>query len=291
MTQTGDNAHLDVLRQVAIGVAYRMVGSRTDAEDLAQEAMLRVGPELATGRLRNPAAFTTTVTTRLAIDHLRLAHVRRESYIGPWLPEPTSTDPGPAASSELSDSLSMAFLVVLESLGPVERAAFLLRDVFSYDFAEIAEALGRSEDACRQLVSRARRRVADRRPRFAVDRGEHRRLLERFVDAARRGDVEQLHTMLTADAVLVSDGGGTRKAARRPIVGRPRVARFLGVVGPKALDGEIRWTPINGEPGVVVERDGEVRLAGTVELAEGRVQRIQWVVNSDKLRWVVPARS
>ncbi len=291
MTQTGDNAHLDELRQVAIGVAYRMVGSRTDAEDLAQEAMLRVGPELATGRLRNPAAFTTTVTTRLAIDHLRLAHVRRESYIGPWLPEPTSTDPGPAASSELSDSLSMAFLVVLESLGPVERAAFLLRDVFSYDYAEIAEALGRSEDACRQLVSRARRRVADRRPRFAVDHGEHRRLLERFVDAARRGDVEQLHTMLTADAVLVSDGGGTRKAARRPIVGRPRVARFLGVVGPKALDGEIRWTPINGEPGVVVERDGEVRLAGTVELAEGRVQRIQWVVNSDKLRWVVPARS
>ena len=152
---------LGTLRALAVNVAYRMVGSRTEAEDLAQEAMVRVAPALDGGDIRSPEAFTTTVTTRLAIDHLRLARVRREAYVGPWLPEPVADDAlGPAAAAELGDSLSLAFLVVLESLGPVERAAFLLREVFGFDYPQLADTLGRSEDACRQLVSRAKQRVA-----------------------------------------------------------------------------------------------------------------------------------
>lgn len=279
---------LAALRALAVSVAYRMVGSRTEAEDLAQEAMVRVTRALDRGEVRSPEAFTTTVTTRLAIDHLRLARVQREHYVGPWLPEPVADDAlGPAAAAELGDSLSLAFLVVLESLGPVERAAFLLREVFGFEYPQVADALGRSEDACRQLVSRAKQRVGAERPRFAVDPDEHRQLLERFVTAARGGDLDALTSFLTADVVLVSDGGPTRKAARKPINGVRRVGRFLAFVGPKVFDdGEVILTRVNGEPGFQVVRDGATYLAGTIEVADGAITAIRWVVNPDKLHWI-----
>jgi RNA polymerase sigma-70 factor (ECF subfamily) len=289
---------LSGLRSLAVGVAYRMVGSRTEAEDLAQEALARVAPALAAGEVRNAEAFTTTVTTRLAIDHLRLARVQREAYVGPWLPEPVIDERfGPAAAAELGDSLSFAFLVVLESLAPLERAAFLLREVFSFDYPQVAEALGRSEAACRQLVSRARSHIADRRPRFTVDPVEHRALLDRFVAAATTGDVDGLRSLLTDDVVLVSDGGPDRRAARHPIDGIDRVVRFVARLGPKlfgsapavpAWSGEVdvRIGPVNGEPGFVVRREGEVVHAGTIEIADGAITSIWWVVNPDKLHWV-----
>ena len=289
---------LSDLRALAVGVAYRMVGSRTEAEDLAQEAIARVAPLLGAGELRNAEAYTTTVTTRLAIDHLRLARVQRETYVGPWLPEPVVDDElGPAAAAELGDSLSLAFLVVLESLGPLERAAFLLRDVFAFDYAQVAEALGRSEAACRQLVSRARQRIEERRPRYPVDPAEHRALLERFVAATSTGDVGSLQTLLAEGVVLVSDGGADRKAARRPIEGRDRVIRFLAAIGPKVLGPapsvstwsgtvEVRQEELNGEPGFVVRHDGRVTLAGTIEVVDGSIASIRWVLNLDKLHWV-----
>jgi RNA polymerase sigma-70 factor (ECF subfamily) len=288
MAAMSDPQELASLRALAVSVAYRMVGSRTEAEDLAQEAMVRVTRALDTDDIRSPEAFTTTVTTRLAIDHLRLARVQRETYVGPWLPEPVVDDElGPSAAAELSDSLSLAFLVVLESLGPVERAAFLLREVFGFDYPQVAEALGRSEDACRQLVSRAKHRVGDQRPRFAVDRDEHRRLLEGFLDAARGGDLGRLTSLLTADVVLVSDGGPTVKAARRPIHGVERVSRFLSTTGPKIFAGtQVHLAPVNGEPGFVVVRDGALYLAGTIEVADGAITAVRWVVNPDKLHWI-----
>ena len=283
-----DPQELTALRALAVSVAYRMVGSRTEAEDLAQEAMVRVVRALEADDIRSPEAFTTTVTTRLAIDHLRLARVQRETYVGPWLPEPVADDAvGPAAAAELSDSLSLAFLVVLESLGPVERAAFLLREVFGFDYPQVAETVGRSEDACRQLVSRAKQRVGAERPRFAVDPDEHRRLLERFVAAAQGGDIDELTSFLTADVVLVSDGGPTMKAARHPIHGLDRVVRFLASVGPKAFGrGELHLAPVNGEPGFIVVRDGATFLAGTVDISDGAITAIRWVINPDKLHWL-----
>ena len=294
-----DPATLAELRSLAVGVAYRMVGSRTEAEDLAQEALTRVAPELASGEVRNAEAFTTTVTTRLAIDHLRLARVQREAYVGPWLPEPVVDEElGPAAAAELGDSLSLAFLVVLESLAPLERAAFLLREFFAFDYREVAEARGRSEPACRQLVSRARARGAERRPRYPVDPAEHRALVERFVAAAATGDVDALRSMLTDRVVLTSDGGAGRKAARHPIDGVERVVRFLASIGPRlfgaeavpagygAGDPEVRFEPVNGQPGFVVLRGDQVVHAGTVEIADGAITSIWWVVNPDKLRWI-----
>jgi RNA polymerase sigma-70 factor, ECF subfamily len=298
-----DDAALDELRPLVLGLAYRMTGSLAEAEDIAQEALLRVHDSAAREPLRSPEAFATTVTTRLAIDHLRSARVRREAYVGPWLPEPVLEDPaagarrggGPwadgARSVELAESLSLAFLVVLESLGPVERAAFLLHDVFGYGYDELARALDRSEPACRQLVARARKRIEADRPRFAVDPSEHEALLRSFVAASRDGDLDALLELLTEDATLLSDGGPNRKAARLPIRGRERAARFLVGIMPRVLGwGELRMTTINGRPGFLVVLPGDdVYLAGTVDVAaEGRIRGIHWVLNPDKLRAVDP---
>jgi len=282
---------LEELRSLAVAVAYRMLGSRTDAEDLAQEAIVRVHAAAGHEELRSPEAFTTTVTTRLAIDHLRSGRSQRERYVGPWLPEPVDDDPlgDGARASELTDSLSFAFLVVLETLGPVERAAFLLRDVFGFSYGELAEALGRQEPACRQIVARARRRAAEGRARHPVDREEHRGLLERFLAAARAGDLDGLMGMLAPDAVFVSDGGAARRAARHPIRGVDRVARFLRWVGPRSFEaGDLRLTTLNGEPGFVLVLRGRVRLAGTVVIDDGLVRTVHWVLNPDKLRWISP---
>lgn len=280
---------LDGLRQLATAVAYRMLGSRTEAEDVAQEAMLRVHSAADREHLRSPEAFVTTVTTRLAIDHLRSARVRREEYLGPWLPEPVTTDPSVdgAAMAELSESISIAFLTVLESLGPVERAAFLLHDVFGMGYDELAAVLHRNPASCRQLVARARRRVTAGSLRRVVEESEHRRLLRGFVDAARTGDIGSLADLLTEDAFLLSDGGPRVKAARHPIVGKRRLVTFLGAIGPRVLGGRsVQVVPLNGEPGFVALDAGQVTLAGAVEVERGRIAAVRWVLNPDKLRWV-----
>ncbi|MGY6501487.1 MAG: RNA polymerase sigma factor SigJ [Acidimicrobiales bacterium] len=291
-----DPLDLAGLRSVAVGVAYRMLGSRTEAEDLAQDAVERVRAVAATETLHTPEAFVTTVVTRLAIDHLRLARVTRETYLGPWLPEPVTDDPihDPARSAELADSLSFALLVVLESLHPTERAAFLLHDVFGYGYPDLATTLDRSEAACRQLVSRARRHIAQGRQIAQADPVTHRRLLERFLAAARTGDLDRLVALLAEDAVLVSDGGPHRRAARRPITGQDRVARFLRRVGPNVLTvGPIESVSLNGEPGFVVHSAGGDRpyLAGTIEADGDRIRAVRWVLNPDKLRWLALSSS
>jgi RNA polymerase sigma-70 factor (ECF subfamily) len=279
---------LERLRAVAAGVAYRMVGSRTEAEDLAQEALVRVTAAAEREDLANAEAFTTTVATRLSIDHLRSARVQRETYLGPWLPEPVADDLLDGASAaETADTLSFALLSVLEALGPVERAAFLLREVFGYGYDEVAAVLDRTEPAVRQLVSRARKRVEAGRPRRAVERDEHRRVLDRFLAATREGDVDGLVAVLAEDAVLVSDGGRHTKAARRPVEGRDRIVRFLRSIGPRALgDRRVEVVALNGEPGFVALAGEEVVLAGTIEVADGHVTAVRWVLNPDKLHWV-----
>jgi RNA polymerase sigma-70 factor, ECF subfamily len=298
--EDGDLLDLAALRDLAVGVAYRLVGSRTEAEDLAQEAMVRVQAAAARESLRSPEAFTTTVTTRLAIDHLRLARVRREAYVGPWLPEPVLDDPllgssvDPGDAVEMADSLSFAFLVVLESLGPVERAAFLLHDVFDLGYPDIAATLDRTEATCRQIVARARRRVAEARPRYRVDPEQHRQVLERFLDAAQHGDVDRLASLLSEDAVLVTDGGSARKAARHPVTGRDRVVRFLRKVGPALLGSarsevELEVIELNREPGFVGSVSSQPHVAGMIEVdGSGRISVIHWVLNPDKLRGLDP---
>jgi RNA polymerase sigma-70 factor (ECF subfamily) len=269
---------LGVLRRRAFDAGYRMLGSRADAEDIAQEALLRVADRTPD----DPEAYITTVATRLAIDRLRSAQIRRETYVGPWLPEPLiEPTPDPA---ELADSLSYGLLVVLETLGPVERAAFLLHDVFGFGYDELGRTLERSEPACRQLVTRARKRIADGRPRLPVDPDEHRVLLERFLGAVTDGDVGALHALLTDDVVFISDGGDKARAARRPILGDDRVSRFILKVTRLWRPEHLRIVSINGEPGFVIEHDGTTYLAGTIEIVDGRISRLLWVRNPDKLR-------
>jgi RNA polymerase sigma-70 factor, ECF subfamily len=272
---------VSALWKLAFEVGYRMLGSRSDAEDIAQEALLRSAGPIEHGEVRNPEAFVTTVATRLAIDHLRAARARREVYVGPWLPEPLidSSD----SPQDLPDSLSYGLLVVLETLGPVERAAFLLHDVFGVRYKELARTLERSEPACRQLVARARRRVAIGRPRMPVDPVAHRNLLERFIIAATEGDLEGLIALLGADVVLVTDGGGKARAFRHPIRGRTRVARLMCKVCPAWMSGEVKVVAINGEPGFLVELSESVYVAGTIEVKDQQITALRWIRNPDKL--------
>jgi RNA polymerase sigma-70 factor (ECF subfamily) len=228
MSVTADAVTEDFVaaRPHLFAVAYRMLGSVTDAEDVLQEAYLRWQsahrPDVASA-----AAYLTTIVTRLCVDQLRSARVRRETYVGPWLPEPLLTSPAAEEPVELAESVSMAFLLLLEALSPLERAAFLLREVFGYSYAEVADLLDREPSAVRQLVSRARRHVADSRPRFIPEREEHERLTRSFVEACATGDLDALVAMLHEDAVLWSDGGGKVAAARKPVVGGAKVAMFL----------------------------------------------------------------
>ena len=232
------------LRPLLFSIAYRMVGSVSEAEDIVQEAYLRHHRAVRESdtEVQAPKAWLSAVTTRLAIDHLRSARVRRETYVGPWLPEPLMTDPAPDPSEqvELADSLSIAFLAVLESLSPVERAVYLLREVFGYGYDEIAGIVDRTEDNCRQLATRARRHVEAHRPRFAVPRERQEELTERFIEAVQTGDDDALVAMLAEDAVAYTDGGGKVRAAPRPIAGRDKVARFLTVT---ARRGAARTLP------------------------------------------------
>jgi RNA polymerase sigma-70 factor (ECF subfamily) len=270
-----------------LAIAYRMLGSMTDAEDVVQEALLKAH-RAAPADLDSPVAFLTTLTTRTAIDHLRSARVRRETYPGPWLPEPVAEDPAPDASALLADSLSMAFLVVLESLSPEERAVLLLHDVFGYSHAEMAGVLDRSEGASRQLLRRARQRIEADRPRFDVDLERRDRLVRQFRAACEGGDLDSFLAMLTDDSELVTDGGGVVSAARRPVVGATRVARFLAnVVNRRRADRELRTVTVNGQPALAFLFDGQLGMIAVLEpAADDRIATIRFVRNPAKLAHV-----
>jgi RNA polymerase sigma-70 factor, ECF subfamily len=292
-----ETPELEAFRPLLFSIAYRMLGEVGDAEDVVQEAFLRAHRAIREGtKIRDPRAFLTEVATRLAIDHLRSARVRRERYVGPWLPEPLVGDlePDVAERTELRESVSMAFLVVLERLSPVERAVFLLHDVFGYGFDEIARIVERSPENCRQIAVRARRRVDDARPRFEPSVQERDRLADQFFAAATNGDVDSLVRALAEDAVMVGDGNG-QGALREPAVGALRVARLLAGlfrVGARRGFRAERGT-VNAQPGLVVyDASGAVASVLTVDVAEGgRVSAVRSVVNPDKLARVQTARS
>jgi RNA polymerase sigma-70 factor (TIGR02957 family) len=290
---TGRERLLDDLRPVAFAIAYRMLGSVSEAEDVVQEALLRVHRALDGGEeIESPRAFVATVTTRLAINELRSARARRERYTGEWLPEPIITDGAddPAQQAELADSLSLAMLVLLESLSPEQRAVLLLHDVFDYGYREIAAIVGKSEDNVRQLATRARRHVEARRPRFETTREQRDELARRFFAAAEQGDLAALEALLAHDVTLTGDGGGKAPALGRPLRGRTRVARLLAhSVLARLPEVSLRLAEVNGGPGAVY-RDGQQRLIGVValEIAGGQVTGIRSVVNPDKLRHLGP---
>jgi RNA polymerase sigma-70 factor (ECF subfamily) len=274
------------LRPLLFSLAYRMVGGVGEAEDLVQEAFLRL--QRVEGEIESPKAFLTTVATRLAIDHLRSARVRREAYVGPWLPEPLvhDTTPGPADRVADDETISLAFLALLERLSPVERAVYVLHELFGYGHGEIAEVVGKSSANSRQILARARRHVERGRPRFEPSRGERDALLRRFLDAARAGNVEALVDLLAADAVSYADGGGKAPATRLPIYGAAKVARLWATVaGPARSEPyTLAFADVNGQPGVVAfEQDGRVSGVLTLEVADGRVQAVWVVANPDKL--------
>ncbi|MEU5330688.1 RNA polymerase sigma factor SigJ [Streptomyces parvus] len=275
-------------RPVLTGVAYRMLGRVADAEDVVQDAWLRWA---AAGRedVREPRAFLVRITTRLAIDRLRHLRSRRETYPGPWLPEPVVTDFGPtlpdtAERAVLAESVSLAVLVVLESLSPLERAVFVLREAFGFPYAEIATALDRTEAAVRQLAGRARRHVEERKPRYDVDPAERRDLTERFLAAASGGGIEQLLALLAPDVRLVADGGGKAKAALRVIETADKVGRFLFAVADEVdPDGEVRVVELNGGPAVVFFTGGKADTVFQIEVSQGVIQCAYIIRNPDKL--------
>ena len=280
------------LRPLLSSIAYRMVGSVSEAEDIVQEAYLRLERAArARTRVEVPKAYLVSITTRLAIDHLRSARVRRESYVGQWLPEPVLSEPGPEQLAEMADSLSMAFLVLLETLSPVERAVFLLREVFGYGYDEIAGIVGKTETNCRQILARARRHVEAGRPRFSPSPDERDALARRFLSACDRGDVDDLVRLLADDVAFYSDGGGEAAAALEPVHGRDRVGRVLRGLLTRAqrLDMRLRPALVNGQPGATVV-DAEDKIVGVVALdvADGAVARIWSVVNPHKLRHLGP---
>ena len=272
-------------RPLLFSIAYRMLGSAADAEDLVQEAYLR-WLKADPAEVRSPKDFLSATVTRLAVDHLRSARVRREVYVGPWLPEPLMgvDERDPMASSELADSLSTAFLVLLERLTPTQRAAYLLRDVFGYEYAEVARILETSEANCRQLVQRAKQAIAGGRPRFPRDAAAAQDLARRFLDACTSGDMAALVALLADDAVAWSDGGGKFAAARRPVTGAEHVSRFVVAVVRKWISsGEVRLDPINGGLGLSLHANGRLRGVLTIDASDGRVGQVFIVVNPDKL--------
>lgn len=280
----------EAYRPYLFAIAYRMLGSAMDAEDMIQETYLRY-QATPPGTIRSLKAFLTTTLTRLCLDQLHLARRTREVYPGPWLPEPLMTDTGagvvdPQRRLDLDESLSLAFLTLLEDLAPAERAVFLLREVFDYEYGEIAGFLGRSEVACRQSFSRAKKHLAGRRPRFPVSLDLHRQLLTGFIQAAQGGDMAALMNLLTDDVTLWADGGGkVRGAAQRPISGKDAVARFIAGSGRFAPDQyRIEVASINQLPAMVVRTDGGVYLVLTIEVEGRRIARIRAIANPDKLK-------
>jgi RNA polymerase sigma-70 factor (TIGR02957 family) len=281
------------LRPVAFGIAYRMLGSVSEAEDVVQEALLRLHGVLDAGeRIDSPRAYVATVATRLAIDQLRSARARRESYVGEWLPEPIVTDDAAFSEAEMADSLSLAFLVLLESLSPEQRAVLLLHDVFDYPYDEIATIVGKSEDNARQLAARARKHVEARRPRFEWSRQQRDELANRFFAAAREGDLAGLESLLAHDVVLHGDGGGKVPALARSLHGRNRVARTLrnwARQGARLPGLEIRRAEVNGQPGaIIVDGHGAVFSVMALDIVDGEIKSVSSVVNPDKLGHLGP---
>jgi RNA polymerase sigma-70 factor (ECF subfamily) len=268
------------------GVAYRMLGSAAEAEDILQEAFVRFAQSEAP--VESDRAFLTTIVVRLSLDQLKSARARRETYVGPWLPEPLLSSqepaPGPDARTELADSLSLAFLVLLERLSPLERAAFLLREVFDQPFEEVASVLGTSEVACRQLVARARAHVDENRPRYKATETKKQELLAAFLTACASADATALGELLAADVVLRSDGGGKARAALKPIFGRDRVVRFmLGILKKGAKNGAAELAWINGEPGLVLSNEAGLYSVLTLSVGDDVISDVWIVVNPDKL--------
>ena len=278
-------------RPLLFSIAYGMLGSVVDAEDVVQEAYLRWQGTSREG-IRSPKAYLSAVTTRLCIDQLRSTRARRVDYIGPWLPEPLLTDTD-AEHADLDGALSVAFLVLLESLTPVERAVFLLREVFDYDYAEVSRLIGKSEANCRQISRRARASVAARRPRFESSPEEEEHLAQSFLVACLEGDMDGLLALLSNDVTLYSDGGGKTRAAINPIRGPEKVARFLAGILSKAPPGfVVRSNRVNGHPGFVgYFGDGRPQSVATFEVVDGSIGTIRLVVNPDKLGHVPPLRA
>ncbi|EWT00538.1 ECF subfamily RNA polymerase sigma-24 subunit [Intrasporangium oryzae NRRL B-24470] len=273
-------------RRLLVGAAYRLLGSHSDAEDVVQEVWIRWSTVDAS-TIDEPRAYLLTITTRLALNRLRQLRTRRESYVGPWLPEPVSSDPRDdgAAAAELADDVSMAMLIVLESLSPLERAAFVLADVFGMPSGEVAGALDRSPAAVRQLVHRARSHIEARQPRTVVDTARHREVTERFLAAATNGDLAGLVAVLSPDVTLVTDGGGVRRAALRPIHSADKVIRWLfGVMGRRDAEPvTARLQVVNGETAVVLDTAEGIDSVWFVTVEDDRVSEVHAIRNPDKL--------
>ncbi len=286
---------LEELRPASFAIAYRMLGSVTEAEDVVQEALLRLDRALEGGeQIASPRAYLGTVTSRLAIDELRSARARRETYTGEWIPEPLLTDPDddPAGRAEMADSLSLAFLHLLESLSPEQRAALLLHDVFGYGYDEIAKLVETSETNARQLASRARKHVESGRPRFEADRKQAEELARRFYAAAEGGELSELEALLSEDVVLHGDGGGKAPALARSLHGRRRVAgtliNWMRTLG-RVSGARLRFVELNRQPGALVETSsGELFALWVLDVADGQIQGIRSIVNPDKLERLGP---
>ncbi|MFF8832395.1 RNA polymerase sigma-70 factor [Streptomyces sp. NPDC015131] len=288
MTKVGE---FEELRPLLFSIAYRILGSVSEAEDAVQETWLRF--DASTTVPTSVKAFLSTTVTRISIDVLRSARVRREAYVGPWFPEPLLSDPyqDPSRSAELADSVSMAALLLLERLSPLERSVFVLREVFGFGFDDIASAVGRSEAACRQLLVRARRHMEAGRPRFEADRRQRQELAARFFDALHEGDVAGLRDLLAADVQLVGDGGGKAPQLARAVAGADNVARLLAALFPvlTRIDVTLEAREVNGQPGAIVrDRDGRVLYALALDVADGRIQTIRSVINPEKLGHLGP---
>ena len=281
-------------RPLLFAIAYRMTGSVSDAEDIVQEAFTRLTQAVRGGTtVTEPKAYLATAATRLALNHLRSARLRRESYRGTWLPEPVFTGPGPEEHAEMADSLSMAFLVVLESLSPAERAVFLLHEVFGYEHKETAEITGTSVANSRQVLARARRHIDEGKPRFEASRAQREEVARRFFAAAGGGDLDGLLRALAPDAVYYGDGGGKARALAAPMHGRERIARFLAGLFRRIQkrQARVRIVEVNGQPGAVTyDGDGRVLNVFALDIVDGAVQAVRCVVNPDKLRHLAPAR-
>lgn len=264
------------------GIAYRILGSAVEAEDIVQDTWLR-WQNTDRAQIHEPAAFLTTVTTRLAINLAQSARVRRESYVGPWLPEPVDTTQDPHLGAERAEAVELAVLLLMEKLNPIERAAYVLREAFDYPYQRVADILETSDTNARQLVSRARKHLgAERKER--VSPAAHRRLLEGFLSAARTGDLSTLEDLLTSDVVSYSDGGGIRGASRIPVIGRDHVSRYLAAFAPRFWPGaETRFVEANGRPAVLVARDDAPVALLCVDASEAGIERIMWVMNPAKL--------
>ncbi|AWW36563.1 RNA polymerase sigma-70 factor [Streptomyces cadmiisoli] len=269
-------------RPQIFGIAYRILGSAAEAEDIVQEAWMRWQNTDRTD-IHEPTAFLTTITTRLAINFAQSARVRRESYVGPWLPEPVDTRADPQLGAERAEALELGILLLLEKLNPVERAAYILREAFDYPYKQIADMLETSEANTRQLVSRARKHLSAER-KGTVSSETHRRLLEAFVAAAQTGSLSELEHILTEDVVSYADGGGMRGASKIPVVGRTHVSKYLAAFAPRFWPrAEIRWVEANGMPAVLVSAEGHPVALLSVDVSERGVERIMWVMNPAKL--------